>query len=254
MRIQGLITVALPLTAVLLSASLAAVGNYQRVNIETDIQRKFEMSAKLGELTTRMVNAETGMRGYLLTGQPAYLEPYDSAVAELPATFSGLTVLAEAEPGAKPRVEKLQRIEHIRRLTQLQMTDLGVQQGLVTSGPRGPGDPVVRSHLAYGKQTMDQIRAEVQTMQDEERQLLADRIEDVNAIRLRDYLSVVIALVVALGTRFLAWHLFRTGIVRRIDNLVSNLRAQRGGKTMTYPPTGKHDRLGELESEVARTE
>ena len=31
---------------------LAAMGNYQRINIETDIQRKFEMSSALGELTT----------------------------------------------------------------------------------------------------------------------------------------------------------------------------------------------------------
>jgi len=28
------------------------MGNYQRINIETDIQRKFEMSSALGELTT----------------------------------------------------------------------------------------------------------------------------------------------------------------------------------------------------------
>lgn len=45
-RVQGRITVGLPLVAVFLSTCLALVGNHQRVDIETDIQRKFEMTQR----------------------------------------------------------------------------------------------------------------------------------------------------------------------------------------------------------------
>src|SRR4051812_21360684 len=114
MRGQGRITVGLPLVAVVVSAGLAIMGGNQRADIETDIQRKFEMSGALGELTTLMVNAETGMRGYLLTDQDEFLKPFDQATAELPATMARLTDLASAEPGAVPRADKLGRIEHIR--------------------------------------------------------------------------------------------------------------------------------------------
>ena len=125
---QGRITVGLPLVAVFISTCLALVGNHQRVGIETDIQRKFEMTAALGGLTTLMVNAETGMRGYLLTGQSEYVEPFDQVSDELPATMARLTGL--------------------------------------------------------------------------ERQLLDDRIADINAIRERDYASVFVALIAALAMRF----------------------------------------------------
>src|SRR5690348_16460342 len=116
MRVQGRITVGLPLVAVVISACLALVGGNQRAAIETDIQRKFEMSAALSELTTLMVNAETGMRGYLLTDQDEYLRPFEEATDELPGTMTRLTELAEAEPGERPRVTKLERIAHIRPL------------------------------------------------------------------------------------------------------------------------------------------
>jgi CHASE3 domain len=110
-RVQGRITVGLPLVAVFLSTCLALVGNHQRVDIETDIQRKFEMTAALGGLTTLMVNAETGMRGYLLTGQSEYVRPFDQASDELPTAMARLTELAAAEPGEKPRQDKLQRAD-----------------------------------------------------------------------------------------------------------------------------------------------
>lgn len=249
-RVQGRITVGLPLVAVVISACLGIVGNNQRVDIETDIQRKFEMSGALGELTTLMVNAETGMRGYQLTGRSEFLEPFDQASGELPTAMARLTELATAEPGEKPRAEKLERIAHIRTLTDQQLADLARQRDLVASGESAVDDPGLREHLAYGKGLMDQIRVEVDTMQDEERGLLDDRIADINAIRLRDYASVVIALVAALGTRFLAWFLFRRGVLRRVEQLTENVRSRRQGCPPPHPPSGKNDALGELEREI----
>jgi CHASE3 domain sensor protein len=242
-RTQGRITVALPLVAVFVSTCLAVVGNYQRHDIEADIQRKFEMSAALDELTASMVNAETGMRGYLLTGSDDFLEPYDRASAGLPTALTRLTDLASAEPGEKPRVDKLARVDRLRTLTGEQLTDLGWQRD-------HPTDPAIRGHLEYGKGLMDQIRAEVGAMQSEERSLLADRIADINAIRVRDYVSVVLALIVALLTRFVAWYLFKQGTLRRVERLTENVRSMRHGRPSPHPTTGKQDALGELEREI----
>lgn len=250
MRTQGRITVGLPLLAVLISACLAAMGNYQRINIETDIQRKFEMSSELGELTTLMVNAETGTRGYQLTGQKEFLAPFDDASTSLPAALDRLTSLAAAEPGEKPRADKLQRVQHLRVLTSEQLSDLGRQQNDVTPGERNAANPDLRQHLTYGKSLMDEIRAEVSTMQAEERSLLDDRIADITSIRDRDYASVILALAVALGVRFLAWYLFRTGTLRRVEELTENVRNLRKGDSAPPPPPEKLDKLGELEQEI----
>ena len=249
MRVQGRITVALPLVAVAISACLALTGNLQRVDIETDIQRKFEMSGALGQLTTLMVNAETGMRGYLLTGQGEFLEPFDQASVAQPGAISRLTALAAAEPGEKPRIDKLQRIAHLRTLTDQQLTDLSRQRGYPDAG-RGAADPQLRQDLVEGKSLMDQIRVEVDVMQGEERALLDDRIDEINTIRVRDYLSVALALLAAVVTRFVAWYLFRNGILRRVERLTDDVRGLRSGQPTSSPAPRKKDTLGELEREV----
>lgn len=249
-RVQARITIALPLVAVIISALLAISGNSQRVAIETDIQRKFEISAALGGLSSLMVNAETGMRGYLLTGQTEFLEPFDQASQQLSPAVNSLRELASVETEAGPRADILGRLGDLQDLTGRQMADLSFQRTAVTSGQLAVTSPEMRGHLEYGKQLMDRIRAEVGTMQDEERRLLDSRIDEINAIRVRDYVSVALALVAALATRFLAWFLFRRGILRRVDRLTENLRGRREGSPAPMDPPTKRDQMGQLEREV----
>ncbi|MDL5159743.1 CHASE3 domain-containing protein [Actinomycetospora termitidis] len=248
-RVQGRITVALPLVAVLISAVLALNGNLARVAIETDIQRKFEMTAALGDLSSLMVNAETGVRGYLLTGQDEFLEPFDQASRELPSAFGRLATLTPEEPGEVPREEMTARLQALRTLTGQQMADLSFQRQFVVGGG-SPADPEIRRHLEFGKGLMDRIRAEVGDFQAEQRALLDERLSDINAIRVRDYVSVALALVAALATRFLAWFLFRRGILRRVDRLTTCLRDRRAGAPSALPEPTKRDQMGDLEREV----
>ena len=44
----------------------------------------------VNELLQNMVDAETGQRGYLLTGNESYLEPYDKAVTTVQAHMNAL--------------------------------------------------------------------------------------------------------------------------------------------------------------------
>ena len=103
MRVQGQILVILPLLAITISAVLALFGNHQRANIQADIQRHFQMVRGLNEAVILMVNAETGMRGYLLTKRREFLDPYVTASQKLRSAMSDLRALAEAEPRYHPR-------------------------------------------------------------------------------------------------------------------------------------------------------
>jgi CHASE3 domain sensor protein len=46
-------------------------------------KHSFEVQPMLDETAIRLVDAETGQRGYLLTGDEAYLEPYHGAIRNL---------------------------------------------------------------------------------------------------------------------------------------------------------------------------
>jgi CHASE3 domain sensor protein len=168
-----------------------------------------------------MVNAETGMRGYLLTKRDEFLQPYATALQKLPTAMSDLRALAEAEPSYAPRLNKLLLLNQIQLLIDRQMADLTWQEQYVTKShnfrlfTRGMTfDTKIYHHLAHGKRTMDEIRANLNTMQTEEEQLLTKRVQEINAIRQRDYLAIILALFIGLATRLIARYLFnkRTAI------------------------------------------
>ena len=209
LRMQGRLLVILPLLAITISAIFAFFGNRQRGNIQADIQRHFQMVRGLNEVVTLMVNAETGMRGYLLTKRDEFLEPHATASQKLPSAMSDLRALAEAEPSYDPRLNKLRLLNQIQLLIDRQMADLTWQQQHVTAP--NTFDTEVYNHLAGGKRTMDEIRAKLNAMQNEEGLLLTERVQQINAIRRRDYLAIILALVIGLGTRLIARYLFSKG-------------------------------------------
>lgn len=249
LRAQGKVLVALPLLAIVISAALALHGNYQRSGLEAAVERHFQTVRGLNEVLTLMVNAETGMRGYLLTEREEFLQPYATVSQDLPSAMAHLHDMAESEPGEKPRLEKSDRLDQLQVLIDQQMADLAWQQRYVASSDSS--DAEVYEHLAYGKQLMDEIRANLNTMQDEEERLLSERVQEINAIRRRDYLAIFLALFIGLGTRLVAWYLFNTGVIRRVERLIENTRSLRRGKSLPFPPSSKQDHLGDLEQEIA---
>lgn len=124
LRWKGTIAIALPITAILISSTFAYLGNRARQQIETDIQRKFALVQSFNGILTLMVNAETGMRGYQITKRTEFLQPYETAKAELPAKMSALHDLIEAELGERPRVEKLALFAEAQNFVSKQMDDL----------------------------------------------------------------------------------------------------------------------------------
>jgi len=218
LRVQGKILVILPLLAITIAAVFALFGNHQRANIQEDIQRRFQMVRGLNETVILMVNAETGMRGYLLTKRDEFLQPYATALQKLPSAMSNLQVLAEAEPSHDPRLNKLRLLKKIQILIDRQMADLTWQRQYVTTAntfhlfTKGMTfDKTIYYHLTNGKRMMDEIRTNLNVMQNEEERLLTERVQEINAIRRRDYLAIILALFIGLGTRLIARYLFNKG-------------------------------------------
>jgi signal transduction histidine kinase len=74
------------LLAVLASALLIFINeaSFQRSTAAAaNIEEAQQTRGAINKLLQHVLNAETGQRGYLLTGDPRYLEPYNSAITEL---------------------------------------------------------------------------------------------------------------------------------------------------------------------------
>ncbi|HKH21651.1 MAG TPA: CHASE3 domain-containing protein [Gammaproteobacteria bacterium] len=73
----------------------------------------------LDQLTTSVMNAETGERGYLITGDRTYLQPYNSAVAAIDEEIGYLKALTEGNLDQRTNFSTLRPLITTRR-TELQ--------------------------------------------------------------------------------------------------------------------------------------
>ncbi len=246
-RAQGGITVFIPIVAVLVSFCFAIYGNLNRTARQEDIQRKFKAVRQYGNLLTLMIDAETGERGFILTQRDEYLEPYQTAVEEIPKTIEQLKEIVEAEPGEKPRLERIEGLSKIQELVNIQLVNLKESQSFNLNEK---SRDELYQHLQRGKFTMDKIRAAISQMQNKEETLLTERLAEINSIRNRDYIFIFIALLVGVIVRVVSFYLFDRGIVRRIQQLTENTNSILKGESPDFNIKEKTDAVGMLEKNI----
>lgn len=148
------------------------------------------------------VDAETGERGFLISGQDSYLEPFTAAQRELPGELDRLQSLTSDNASQQARVADL-RISLGRRLGILEKAiDMRRAGGPDFSAPLLVGGP--------GKVEMDHVRSICDAMEAEEDRLLAIRTASTDASRIRAHIAVLFASI--LDTLLIAvalWQLFR---------------------------------------------
>ena len=124
----------------------------------------------LGELeaaSSALKDAETGQRGYLLTGQESYLAPYTAAGPEATRHVRALQSLTADNPAQQARVATL------AKLTDTRLAVIAETIRLYRSGQRDAAVTLIES--GSGKRAMDTIRSTVETIREEENALLARR-------------------------------------------------------------------------------
>jgi len=134
------------------------------------VTQTLEVRHRLEELLSSVKDAETGQRGFLLTGEERYLDPYTNAKAALPGELKGLRSLT----GDNPRQQ--QRIDTLEQLTVEKTAELGQTIALRRAGNVEGALALVRSDR--GKAAMDRIRELLGEMESEERALLAIRQQE----------------------------------------------------------------------------
>lgn len=110
----------------------------------------------LSSLVQNIVDAETGQRGYLLTGEPRYREPYDAAAKQISNQLAALRKLYEGKPAESARLATL--TDHVmRKLAEIEMT-----VRLRESGNDDAWKFVVTTDV--GREEMAAIRAEAASL------------------------------------------------------------------------------------------
>jgi PAS domain S-box-containing protein len=118
------------------------------------------------------VDAETGERGYLVGGDPLFLQPYDISERDLPDAFATLQQLVADNPTQQTRVQALRKAFAQWDEVARQQMALRRQAGI---GPAAPADLVQHFELRRGKARMDVLRKQFEAFTRSERQLSEQR-------------------------------------------------------------------------------
>jgi signal transduction histidine kinase/CheY-like chemotaxis protein len=239
LRGKGLVVVTIPLLVMLADSALLFTITSQRHQSIIEADKSIAVRTASSEVLAIIVDAETGVRGYLATGDERFLEPYDTALPRFQALGKRYPQITEASFGS--------HFSHLRTLVTDEFAGL---QELRRAGPSGP--PAERlQRMLTGKATMDQIRGELASVQTEEAAGLAQRQADEQRSFQLAQRIILGSVVLGLLGGLMATLLFARSVVRRIRILQDNADALEQGWEQRDIGPG-NDEVGRLGASLAR--
>jgi CHASE3 domain sensor protein len=169
-----LVGVAAVLAFVIVNGYFAA-QNLRRIGDNAALKHETALiQADISGVLQTLLNLETGQRGFLLTEDPAYLQPYTSAVQQLPDQVSSLRSKLSDRPA-----HQLAQAAELELVTQSMVAEADESIRLRQQGYRTRAFAIVKSNR--GKEFMDQARAHAASLSAAEAGRLADYEQQMDA-------------------------------------------------------------------------
>ena len=197
--VQRRVLALVPAVLVLLVGALAYDQAMKVVADVQEVGRSHAVIEGSEALLVRAVDAETGQRAYLLTGNETFLEPYRGARADIDRSLDSLRQLTRGEPAQQARLTTIARVVPER----FALLDSGInlrRRGAITEAASA-------DRLMAGKKKMDQLRSLVADLSAHEQGLLAqgrraeqEGLRDATfAVGAAGVLALLISVLVNLG-------------------------------------------------------
>ncbi|MFZ3282753.1 response regulator [Pseudomonas sp.] len=159
------------------------------------------------------VDLETGMRGFLLSGDEHFLDPYETAKPRITVALNTLLELTADNPVQTDRLRRLQALQTEWANYAQSMIDL----------QRSSGDYKGAVKAGRGKRLTDEIRKQFEDVIETEQTLRTTRNEEV---RRTTIWSISLYLLFIAGISGLLAYIGRRDLVNLSDNYSANLAAQ----------------------------
>ena len=178
-----------------------------------EVNHAHEVVEQLDHLLAEMTDAETGQRGYLITGSVRYLAPYERATARIADTLHAIRVLTADDSAEEERLNRLVPLVASRLAIMRETMDLYDREGLAAA----------RQHVLTdrGKTVMDDIRKLVGEMDRAERMVLLDRGAYAHASARLTRVVVLVSDLLALGLVGSSYVIAMRGLAERRRHVVA---------------------------------
>jgi PAS domain S-box-containing protein len=187
----------------------AVVGCYNTYELHANDHRVAETSRRLGAfeaLLSTLKDAETGQRGYIITGAKDYLQPYEAARERIPQQLADLESLGAGNVGQRERLTQLQQ-RVLAKLEELKEAIDARDKGFEAA------QQLIRTDR--GKQVMDDIRELSAALKRDERARLLVQQASSRQSYLIGLGTEVVAVVLCLGMLYVAFALVQRELQAR---------------------------------------
>lgn len=215
----------------LLFGNAVLIRRQLHLQIEDHVRavRSREVQIAIEETLSLLVDAESGQRGFLYTGDLRYLKPYNDAVARVEQHIDSLRQMTNGDP------QQQQHIAVLSELASLKLQEQAQTIQLYRSGKPEDARSLVLSDR--GLLLMNDFRAEINRMRNEE-----DGIEKHRDAAFRSSVEATIislytsSIVSVLGLALLAYFIFRERRLR--DRHAAQLREREAWFRVTLTSIG----------------
>jgi len=197
------------LVTIWIALSIGGIG--LGVLVWRNLSQSFEASVDyaqfrraLSEVFSALQDAETGERGYLLSGDESYLEPFKRAEAEFPARFEKMASDAMEEPSLRDDVLALKGLAELK-LAALRRAIAARRENYA---------PFDRAREQEGRVLMEKIRATISQMDRRPQDLATSAGRNTRYQIKRALLATLLAGGVGLGAGVIALYLSRISLNR----------------------------------------
>lgn len=171
----------------LLSSAASYFAIHNLVKSSALVNHTNNVILELESTISVLKDAETGQRGYLLTGMPEFLTPFEDAREKIATHISKTLELTQDNPVQLQNCARLQSVLNTRIERLSKVIDLRNKTGKVS-----PED------MLAGRKFMNEARAIVLSMEQIERNLLAKRTQSLNTYSTYTPILIVIAALLSL--------------------------------------------------------
>jgi PAS domain S-box-containing protein len=167
---RGALIISIP--AICLFASIFVIAGLRSLVVaaQKQEQQSQQTITQTNRLFRALVDAETGVRGYVITRRSEFLEPYLEAKTFIPDSLNSLSARVRANASQRQQFQKIltlagQQFELLEQT--LKASDL--------QGATDGGSPIMTSQLLESKSNMDELRREISRFYKQEERWQRDK-------------------------------------------------------------------------------
>lgn len=181
MRAQIILGNSVPLLLLLIIGVISLVNMKSIVSTSERVDHTHNVLSKATGIVASAVDMETGMRGYLLAGKEAFLDPYKSGEK---AAYEGIKSLSKTVDDNPAQVSRLAEVEKILRQWQSNVTESNIALRRQIGDAKTMNDMADLVGEARGKKYFDAFRGKIATFIEREQSLLGQRNQATETVQL----------------------------------------------------------------------